>query len=110
MPSAAALIRQQAQEIDALWDRLSHAYALVRRESPTEMIQKETEAGHARPATEFAIHDVLMPLTIRPTGLGAGIYQGRPDYSHLGGAIQKVLRAANWNSAPSSSLCAYTLG
>ena len=51
-----------------------------------------------------------MPLTIRPTGLGAGIYQGRPDYSHLGGAIQKVLRAANWNSAPSSSLCAYTLG
>ena len=27
-----------------------------------------------------------MPLTIRPTGLGAGIYQGRPDYSHLGGA------------------------
>ena len=27
-PGAAALIRQQAQEIDALWDRLSHAYAL----------------------------------------------------------------------------------
>jgi hypothetical protein len=50
-----------------------------------------------------------MPLTIRPTGLGAGIYQGRPDL-HLGGTIQKVLRAANWNSAPSSSLCAYTLG
>jgi hypothetical protein len=47
MPSAAALIRQQAQEIDALWDRLSHAYALVRRESPTEMIQKETEALRA---------------------------------------------------------------
>jgi hypothetical protein len=44
MPSAAALIRQQAQEIDARWDRLSHAYALVRRESPAEMIQEETEA------------------------------------------------------------------
>ena len=84
MPSAAALIRQQAQEIDALWDRLSHAYALVRRESPTEMIQKETEA--LRAPTSDGIHDVLMPLTIRPTGLGAGIYQGRPDYSHLGGA------------------------
>ena len=32
-PRAAALIRQQAQEIDDLWDRLSRAYALVRRES-----------------------------------------------------------------------------
>ena len=40
-PGTAALIRQQAQEIDALWDRLSHAYALVRRESPAEMIQEE---------------------------------------------------------------------
>ena len=29
-PGTAALIRQQAQEIDALWDRLSRAYALVR--------------------------------------------------------------------------------
>jgi hypothetical protein len=34
-PLAAALIRQQAKEIDDLWDRLSHAYALVRRESPS---------------------------------------------------------------------------
>ncbi len=47
MPSAAALIRQQAQEIDDLWDRLSHAYALVRRESPAEMIQEEMEALRA---------------------------------------------------------------
>ena len=47
MPPAAALIRQQAQEIDALWDRLSHAYALVRREFPTETIQEETEALRA---------------------------------------------------------------
>jgi len=46
-PGAAALIRQQAQEIDALWDRLSHAYALVRRESPAEMIQEEMEALRA---------------------------------------------------------------
>ena len=45
--SAAALIRQQAQEIDDLWDRLSHAYALVRRESPAEMIQEEMEALRA---------------------------------------------------------------
>jgi hypothetical protein len=46
-PGAAALIRQQAHEIDDLWDRLSHAYALVRRESPAEMIQEEMEALRA---------------------------------------------------------------
>ena len=39
-----ALIRQQAHEIDNLWDRLSRAYALVRRaSSPAEMIQEEME-------------------------------------------------------------------
>jgi hypothetical protein len=39
-PNAAALIRQQAHEIDDLWDRLlSRAYALVRG----EMIQEEME-------------------------------------------------------------------
>ena len=42
-PSAAALIRQQAHEIDDLWDRLSRAYALVRHESPAELIQEEVE-------------------------------------------------------------------
>ena len=42
-PNAAALIRQQARQIDDLWDRLSRAYALVRRESPGEMIQAEME-------------------------------------------------------------------
>jgi ribosomal protein L16 Arg81 hydroxylase len=42
-PNAAALIRQQAHEIDDLWDRLSRAYALVRRESPGGMIQEEME-------------------------------------------------------------------
>ena len=46
-PHAAALIRQQAQEIDDLWDQLSRAYALVRRESPSEMIQEEMEALRA---------------------------------------------------------------
>ena len=46
-PRAAALIRQQAQEIDDLWDQLSRAYALVRRESPSEMIQEEMEALRA---------------------------------------------------------------
>jgi hypothetical protein len=40
-PNAAALIRQQASEIDDLWDRLSRAYALVRDESPAELIQDE---------------------------------------------------------------------
>lgn len=43
MPAAAALIRQQARKIDDLWDRLSRAYALVRQESPAEMIQDEIE-------------------------------------------------------------------
>jgi hypothetical protein len=42
-PRAAALIRQQAQEIDDLWDRLSRAYALARDESPVEMIQEELD-------------------------------------------------------------------
>ena len=42
-PNAAALIRQQAHEIDDLWDRLlSRAYALF-AESPGEMIQEEME-------------------------------------------------------------------
>jgi hypothetical protein len=41
--AAAALIRQQAHEIDDLWDRVSRAYALVRHESPAEMIQEEME-------------------------------------------------------------------
>jgi hypothetical protein len=31
-PLAAALIREQAHEIDNLWDRLSRAYAVVRQE------------------------------------------------------------------------------
>ena len=30
--AAAALIRQQASEIDSLWDRLSHAYMAMRGE------------------------------------------------------------------------------
>jgi hypothetical protein len=42
-PDAAALIRQQAHEIDDLWDRLSRAYALVRNEFPAEMIHEEME-------------------------------------------------------------------
>jgi hypothetical protein len=46
-PLAAVLIRQQAREIDHLWDRLSHAYALVRRESPAELIQEEMQALRA---------------------------------------------------------------
>ena len=34
-PIAAAFIRQQAHEIDDLWDRLSRGYALVRRRVPS---------------------------------------------------------------------------
>jgi hypothetical protein len=43
-PGAAVLILQQAQEIDALWDRLSRAYALVPREFPSETMQEEMKA------------------------------------------------------------------
>jgi rubrerythrin len=46
-PTAASLIRQQAHEIDDLWDRLSRAYALVRNESPAEMMQEEMKELHA---------------------------------------------------------------
>ena len=43
IPAAAALIRQQANEIDDLWGRLSRAYALLRAESPAEMMHEEME-------------------------------------------------------------------
>jgi len=46
-PRAAALIRQQAQEIDALWDRLGHACSLARGDSHAEMIREEPEALRA---------------------------------------------------------------
>jgi hypothetical protein len=42
-PGAATLIRQQAQEIDDLWDRLNRAYMPVRDESPAEMLQEEMD-------------------------------------------------------------------
>jgi hypothetical protein len=48
VPAAAALIRQQAQEIDDLWDRLSRAYALVRHESPAEIIREEMKQLQGR--------------------------------------------------------------
>ena len=53
-PRAAALIRQQAREIDDLWDRLSRAYALVRQESPAEMIQDEMEQLRAIDARQHS--------------------------------------------------------
>jgi hypothetical protein len=43
IPDAAALIRHQAHEIDDLWHRLSRAYALLRQESPAEMMHGEME-------------------------------------------------------------------
>ena len=42
-PSAASLIRQQAREIDELWDRLSRAYLAVRREIPSDELRREIE-------------------------------------------------------------------
>jgi hypothetical protein len=44
--TAATLIRQQAHEIDDLWDRLSRAYALVRKESPSERIHEQMKEIH----------------------------------------------------------------
>jgi hypothetical protein len=52
--TAATLIRQQAHEIDDLWDRLSRAYALVRRESPAEMIHEEMEQLRAMRSDKLA--------------------------------------------------------
>jgi hypothetical protein len=40
-PSAAALIRELAKEVDDLWDRLNAAYAFVRNEMPEGAIQDE---------------------------------------------------------------------
>jgi hypothetical protein len=42
-PSAAALIRQQARDIDELLDRLSRAYLAVRREMPGDELRREIE-------------------------------------------------------------------
>ena len=46
-PSAAALIRQQARDIDELWDRLSRAYLAVRREIPSDELRREIEEVRA---------------------------------------------------------------
>ena len=68
-PRAAALIRKQAHEIDDLWDRLSRAYALVRRESPAEMIQEEMEALRAmleeRRKSSLARQNRYRPTSLR---------------------------------------------
>ena len=55
--TAATLIRQQAHEIDDLWDRLSRAYALVRRESPAEMIHEEMEQLRAMRSDKLATQE-----------------------------------------------------
>ena len=47
-PSAAALIRQQARDIDELWDRLSRAYLAVRREMPGDELRREIEQLRAQ--------------------------------------------------------------
>ena len=47
-PSAAALIRQQARDIDELWDRLSRAYLAVRREIPYDELRQEIEVLRAQ--------------------------------------------------------------
>ena len=48
VPAAAALIRQLANEIDDLWDRLSRAYAIIRHEVPAEMIEQEMKQLRAK--------------------------------------------------------------
>ena len=37
-----------ARDIDELWDRLSRAYAIVRRETPSDDIQREIEQLRAQ--------------------------------------------------------------
>ena len=46
-PSAAALIRQQARDIDELWDRLSRAYLAIRPEIPSDELWREIEEVRA---------------------------------------------------------------
>src|SRR4051812_45310250 len=41
--------------------------------------------GYAGGATKFAAQEVLMPLKLRPTGLGSGIDKDRPDYTIVTG-------------------------
>jgi hypothetical protein len=59
-PAASALIRQQANEIDDLWDRLSRAYALVREESPAQLIQEEMRQLQAMLEGRRNSHPVTM--------------------------------------------------
>jgi hypothetical protein len=47
-PSAAALIRHQARDIDELWDPLSRAYLAVRREIPHDELRQEIEVLRAQ--------------------------------------------------------------
>jgi hypothetical protein len=52
-PKAAALIRQQARDIDELWDRLSRAYAVISRETPSDELRSSfahnwNDSGQAR--------------------------------------------------------------
>ena len=58
-PTAATLIRQQAHEIDDLWDRLSRAYALVRNEIPSGDDPRGNEGNpcYVRGAAYFATRD-----------------------------------------------------
>ena len=43
----ALLIRQQARDIDELWDRLSRAYLAIRREIPSDELRREIEEVRA---------------------------------------------------------------
>jgi hypothetical protein len=47
-PTAAMLIRQRAEEIDLLWDRLNRAYAIARREMPSDAMQTEVAGGSVK--------------------------------------------------------------
>ena len=64
-PTAATLIRQQAREIDDLWDRLSRAYALVRQESPAEMIQDEMDSSGLCLTSDTTQDERLKPFKLR---------------------------------------------
>jgi hypothetical protein len=47
---AASIIRQQASEIDGLWDRLNHAYMVMR-----ENIGDVPSPGRGRPVATFSL-------------------------------------------------------
>jgi hypothetical protein len=51
----------------------------VKKEPSHDSVSQKTEKTLAEKSSRSRVH--LMPLTMRPTGLGSGINKDRPDYT-----------------------------